>query len=153
MHRRQAIRAAAAGAIAGINADVTEEQAKRVAEDAPDAVLVTVIARSDGVEITAGTMAAGADGPADRRTLALQFDVYAAGATGLIAVDKVNDIDEEIGIALGAANQPGGTLDPLVNDLRWTATEIEVGKDQARYIALAAIIYTATYDVYYGNPT
>lgn len=153
MHRRQAIREAAAAALATISADVLEEQAKRVAVDAPDQRLVTVMARSEGVEALSGTMGAEGEGPEDRRALALWFDVYASAATGKAAVDAINDLEVEIGAALAAANESGGALHALVLDLRWTGTEMETGTEQSRYIAVARIIYTALYDVYYGNPT
>lgn len=152
MHRRQAIREAAAAALTawpGFAAGVAEEQGKRVAVDAP--ALVVVNARSEGLAAGDGTM--GAPGPDDRRALALTFDVYTAGATGQAAVDAVNDLDVAIGAALGAANQPGGTLDPLVVDLRWTAFECEVSSEQSRFLAFAQIVWTALYDVYFGDPT
>ena len=92
--------------------------------------------------------------PTDRRALSLAFDVYAGGSTGQVAVDKVNDLDEAIGVALGVAMQPAGTLVDAVFDLRWSTTEIELeAGDQDSYTALATIIYTVQYDVYYGDPT
>ncbi len=148
MHRRQTIREAAATAIAAIGATVDQERARRANETVLP--LVVVRAQSEQLQEADGTMGE----PTDRRALSLAFDVYAGGSTGAVAVDKVNDLDEAIGVALGVAMQPAGTLAGIVFDLRWSTTEIEIeAGDQDSFTALASIIYTAQYDVYYGNPT
>lgn len=151
MHRRQLFRERVGSAVAGISATVAEEWSARAPEDGRPLVVIT--ARSEALEAAGGTMGNDGEGPADRRTLALTFEVAAEGATGLAAVDQVNDLDEEIGIALGVANSAGGILFDVCEDLRWLATEIEVATDQQRYIALATIIYNVTYDLFYGDPT
>ncbi len=147
MHRRQAIREAAAAALVGLTANILEEQARRA--DVSGRPLVIVVARTETGEPEEGIMG----DPEDRRALSLEFHVLAEAATGKACVDAVNDLDELIGASLAVANSPGGTLDPLVLDLRWASTTIEVNVDQELYLAYGIITYAATYDVFYGNPT
>jgi len=148
-HRRTTFRLAVVAAITAdvdaAGADVRDEWAARIA----GRPVVVVTARNETLVAGAGSMGE----PHDRRRLELVFDIYAEGKTGAIAVDQVNDLDEVIGVALGTANEPAGSLHALCEDLRWDSTAIEVGQEQERYIALASIGWSVLYDLYYGDPT
>jgi len=146
-HKRQTIRELAASAIAGVAATVVEERAARGNEGVRPLVVVT--ARSESIEPDEGTIGR----PDDRRTLALTFEITTDGATGKAAVDGVNDLDEQIGIALGVATSPGGILDDQAFDFRWASTDIETNAEQERYLAAGVIVYAITYDLYFGDPT
>ena len=146
-HKRQTIRELAASAIAGVPATVAQERAARDNEGVRPLVVIT--AREENIDAGDGTMGR----PDDRRTLALTFTVMTDGATGQAAVDAVNDLDEQIGIALGVATSPGGILDADPMDFRWASTEIELNAEQERYLAAAVIVYAVTYDLYFGDPT
>jgi len=146
VHRRQAIREAAAAAIAAIAATVDQERVARVS--APDRPMVVVRAIDEAAELGDGTMGS----PDDARELALTFEVFTDAVTGFAAVDAVNDLDQAIGEALGVATQPGTTLDGLLTDFRWASTITETNAEQERYLAQAIITYTATYHVYFGDP-
>jgi len=147
VHRRQAIRETAAGLLAGLSAGVEQERLARVS--AADRPLVVVRAIEDNAVLADGTMG----DPDDQRELALTFEVYTDGVTGMAAVDAVNDLDAAIGLALGVGFQAGSPLDGLLLDLRWASTLIEMAPEQERYLAQAIIVYTATYQLYFGAPT
>lgn len=151
MHRDQAIRDACVAALAGLAADVRAEQATRVARTARP--LVVVMARDATIVESDGTMGDHGAGPADRRALLVEHDIYTEGKTGLAVVNAIKDLEVAIGAAYAAENVPGGTIDPLVVDLRWWSSAIELASEQEKFIGVATVVYRALFDVYYGDPT
>jgi len=147
VHRRQAIRETAAGLLGGVPASVEQERLARVS--AAERPLVVVRAIEDNASFADGTMG----DPDDQRELALTFEIYTDGVTGMAAVDAINDLDAAIGAALGAGFQAGSPLDGLLLDLRWASILIEMAPEQERYLAQAVITYAATYQLYFGAPT
>lgn len=148
MHRRQHLRKLTATAIAGVAANVEEEIGLRPQLDLMP--MVSVRARVETIDAGAGTIGE----PVDERDLQIEFQVWATGNTGALAVDGINDLDESIGVALGVATDPGGILFEQASDYRWQGTTIETTTDEHdRIWAFGSIIYVASYHVWFGDPT